>query len=81
MLEKGVDPKTFYPKPTANKYSSLKWSLLLISVSIGLFFASILEKDLELEEGAQFAMVLFFGGLGLLTYFFIVRKNDENGDK
>ena len=50
-------------------------------MALGLFFASILEKDLELKDGAQFAMVLFFGGLGLLTYFFIVRKNDENGDK
>ena len=81
MLEKGVDPKTFYPKPTANKYSSLKWSLLLIGVAIGLFFAAVLDSSTDLEEGAQFAMVLLFGGLGLLTYFFIVKNNDENGDK
>ena len=81
MLEKGVDPKNFCSKPTSNKYASLKWSLLLIGVAIGLFFASVIDKTTDLEEGAQFAMVLLFGGLGLLTYYFIVRKNDENGDK
>jgi hypothetical protein len=79
MLEKGVDPKTFYPKPTANKYASLKWSLLLIGVAIGLFFASLIEKSSDLGEGAQFAMVLLFGGLGLLTYFFIIKDKPQDG--
>lgn len=80
MLEKGVDPKTFCPRPTANKYASLKWSLLLIGVALGLLFASILDTSNALNEGAQFAMVLFFGGLGLLVYYFIIRKNDKDGD-
>lgn len=80
MLEKGVDPKTFCPKPTANKFASLKWSLLLIGVALGLLFASILDSSSELNEGAQFAMVIFFGGLGLLVYYFIIRKNDKDGD-
>ena len=79
MLEKGVDPRTFCPKPTANKFASLKWSLLLIGVAIGLFIGSVIEHSTDLEEGAQFAMVLLFGGLGLLAYFFIVRKNDQDG--
>lgn len=80
MLEKGVDPKTFCPKPTANKFASLKWSLLLIGVALGLFFASLIESGTDLQEGAQFAMVIFFGGLGLLVYYFIIRKNDKDGD-
>jgi hypothetical protein len=80
MLEKGVDPKTFYPKPMANKYASLKWSLLLIGIAIGLFFASVIDSTTDLQEGAQFAMVLLFGGLGLLVYFFIAKKNDKDGD-
>jgi len=79
MLEKGVDPKAFYPKPTANKLASLKWSLLLIGVAIGLFFASLIDHNTDLEEGAQFAMVLLFGGLGLLVYYFIVKNNDQDG--
>jgi hypothetical protein len=79
MLEKGVDPKSFFPKPTANKYASLKWSLLLIGVAIGLFFAAVIDHNTNLAEGAQFALVLFFGGLGLLVYFFIVKKNDQDG--
>jgi len=81
MIEKGVDPKTFWPKPTSNKFASLKWSLLLIGVAIGLFIGAVIQKSTDLEEGAQFAMVLLFGGLGLLTYYFIVKKNDQAGDK
>lgn len=81
MIEKGVDPNTFFPKPTTNKFASLKWSLVLIGLAIGLFLASIVDHYTELEEGAQFAMVLLFGGLGLLFYYFIIRKNDKNGDK
>jgi hypothetical protein len=81
MLEKGVDPRTFCPRPTANKYASLKWSMLLIGIAVGLIFAAIVDSATDLQEGAQFGMVLLFGGLGLLTYYFIVRKNDENGDK
>jgi hypothetical protein len=81
MLEKGIDPNTFYPKPTSNKNAALKWSLLIIGVAVGLLFGSILKTSTDLEEGAQFAMVLLFGGLGLLLYFLIVKKNDKDGDK
>jgi len=80
MLEKGVDPKSFYPKPTTNRYSSLKWALLMIGVGLGFLFGGILSDFTGDEEPIFFAMILLFGGLGLLTYFFIA-KNDKSGDQ
>jgi len=76
MLEKGVDPQIFYPKPTSNKFASLKWALLMIGVGLGFLIGGFLSDFTDAEEPIFFSMTLLFGGLGLLTYFFIVRKND-----
>ena len=76
MLEKGVDPQIFCQKPTSNKFASLKWALLMIGVGLGFFAGGILSDLTDAEEPMFFAMILLFGGLGLLTYYFIVRKNE-----
>jgi len=80
MLEKGVDPQTFYPKPTANRYASLKWALLMIGIGLGFLFGGIISDFTDAEEPIFFSMILLFGGLGLLVYFFVA-KNDKSGDK
>ncbi|RPH27281.1 MAG: hypothetical protein EHM93_19295 [Bacteroidales bacterium] len=81
MLEKGVDPKTFYPRPTTNRYSSLKWGLLMVGIGLGILFGGFLSNYMEDEGPAIFSMIMLFGGLGLLVYFLIAKKNDPDGDK
>ena len=76
MLEKGVDPQMFCPKPTSNKFASLKWALLMIGVGLGFLMGSLMSDYVGDKEPIFFAMILLFGGLGLLTYYFIVKKND-----
>lgn len=76
MLEKGVDPQMFCSKPTSNKYASLKWALLMIGVGLGFLVGSLMSDYVGEKEPIFFATILLFGGLGLLTYYFIVKKND-----
>lgn len=75
LIEKGTDASIFY----SNKRSdpSLKYGLLLIGVAVGMiignaFAMSSLFAD---EEVAYFSMVFLFGGLSLVIYYFINRRN------
>lgn len=81
MIEKGVNPKDFLSaslKP--NPYGILKWALLLVGLGFGLFIGSVLEAYTTIkEEPAYFASALFFGGLGLVVAFMILKKADQQG--
>ena len=80
MLEKGVDPKSFYPQPTTNRYASLKWALLMIGIGLGFLVGGFLSDYVHDEAPVIFSMVLIFGGLGLLVYYFVA-KDDKSGGK
>ena len=74
MIEKGADPRDLISEKP-NKYSVLKWSLLLLGVGLGLFIGSLLESYTTLpDEAGYFASALFFGGLGLFAAFLIASK-------
>lgn len=78
MIENGVDPKDFMAKPKSRSNSAaiITWGLLLVGVGLGLFFGSILETYTDIqEEPAYFACALLFGGLGLVSAYFITRRN------
>lgn len=81
LIEKGADANMFYTPKKQNPLAVLKWALLIIGVAIGLFIASLIDYYTDMEEAIYFAMILLFGGLGLLTYYFIARRNVQNGDK
>ena len=73
---------------------ALKISLLLIGVGLGLLVAAFLQlpiangdidliKSRDFQNGyavIYFASVAMFGGLGLLTAYFIEMKNNRKGD-
>ena len=61
-----------------NPYSTLKWGILLTMVGIGLFIGILLD-EMGFKESLTGVMVLLFGGLGFLIYFFVVRNKFSNG--
>jgi flagellar basal body-associated protein FliL len=78
LIEKGLSPeevKAYFAdvnqKPV-NKYSSLKWGILLTFLGIGIFAANLLEEFYDIEEGVMMGMIIFCAGVGLLVYFSIV---------
>lgn len=53
-----------------NPLSSLKWGILLSMVGIGLFFGILLDEA-GFKESLSGVMVLLFGGLGFIIYYFV----------
>lgn len=82
LIEKGVDASklNYFKKQTTA--ASLKYGLLLIGIAIGLFLGNVLSCTTELQqEVAYFSMVFIFGGLALVIFHFIDKKNkNETGE-
>ena len=77
MIEKGMNPKEFANRPAP--YRNLKWGLLLMGSGVGLLLAYLLDLfsvAIDGEENATiyFALIAIFGGLGLITSYWIEKK-------
>ena len=76
MLQNGLNPKAhnLLPQP----YQNLKWGLLLMGAGLGLFLAYIFDNYVLPHNGDNeaiyFALVAFFGGLGLIISYLIEKK-------
>ncbi|MGI4020680.1 MAG: DUF6249 domain-containing protein [Janthinobacterium lividum] len=84
MIERGMDPRTDLPKQRqVNPAFSLTFGLLLIGSGLGLFIAYIMDFFVFRDQGIldspaiYFALIAFFGGLGLLISYFIERKSNQ----
>ncbi len=74
LLEKGADPSIFQEQKR-EKFTSLKYGLLLIGVAIGIFMGNILKTATDMEpEAGYFSMVCLFGGLSLVISYFLGKK-------
>ncbi|HOP04166.1 MAG TPA: hypothetical protein PL017_02880 [Tenuifilaceae bacterium] len=76
MIERGVDPSIFIRKPTGNASTALKYGLFITGIALGIFAGSLLDLYSQIEDGAAYiSMIFLFGGLGLLAFYIIERKN------
>lgn len=77
MIEKGADPAILYRKPSSNRFSALKWGLLLIGLGLGFGIGGIIDSRIEADGPIPyFSMILLFGGLGLFAYYSITKGKD-----
>ena len=92
LIEKGLSPdevKQYFQNPyyvkEKNKYSALKWGMLLAFVGLGFFISEMLMEFTDVSDGITPALLLFFAGLAFLFYYLIVSKkrngNQVNGAK
>ena len=57
---------------------TLKIGLLLIGLGIGVILGNIVAQYSLLEEPTSYiSMILIFGGLGLISYYLIEKKNKD----
>ena len=81
MLEKGI-PFPQKQSYNVNPASALRWGFLSLGAGVGLFIAILLGQTMpEINEDPLFfAMLLIFGGLGLLiSYIFQLRLDEKFG--
>jgi len=78
MIERGMEPDNNLPaQRRSNPAFSLTFGLLLIGSGLGLFIAYMINHyALSDEENPAifFSLIAFFGGIGLLTSYFIEKR-------
>ncbi len=77
LIESGRDARIFKPeRDDSNR--SLKYGMVSVMAGLGLLIASVLERLGMPGEVAYFSMVLIFGGMGLLAYYFSLKARRES---
>lgn len=77
MIEKGLTPPQ-KDSTRVNPASALRWGCLFMGVGLGIFIANIIDSMRDDRNDAIYpALILFFGGLGLLISYYIQLKLDE----
>jgi len=82
LIEKGADASLFHKGAEGLKFSfswakfTLKIGMLAMGIAIGIIVAAILVQASVIDEDALYpAMIFFFGGLSLVLFYLIDRKN------
>jgi len=76
MIEKGM---TLPQKQRANvnPAAALRWGCLFVGVGLGIFVANMIASVKQDTEALYPALIMIFGGAGLLVSYFIQLKLDE----
>lgn len=77
MIEKGMDVSLLTKKSENSSpinFWVIKVGLLMVGIAIGVFLGSLASKGLMDEDEAYPTMILLFGGLALLSSYFLEKK-------
>ncbi len=82
LIEKGADASLFNTGKEAVKWNfswskfTLKIGMLAMGIAVGIMIAAIMAQSQILDEDALYpSMIFFFGGLSLVLFYIIDRKN------
>lgn len=78
MIEKGMNPleNQLLRRNRISPDNTLRFGLLLVGAGVGLLIGAILEPYFH-NDGIQVALIMIFGGAGLLLSYAIQVKNDK----
>lgn len=79
IIDKGLKAEDYaalykHSARDAHPLSSLKWGLIFCLVGIGVLVGLWLRQTYSVEEGVFFGLIALGGGLGLLVFYAIARK-------
>lgn len=82
LIEKGADASLFSTGREGFRFSfawgkfTLKIGMLFMGIALGIIIGAIMSNAGMLNEGANYtSMIFFFGGLSLVLFYVIDRKN------
>lgn len=76
LIQHGKEATIF--KDTPNGSSGLKFGLLMVGIGLGILAGMMLESVLDTDSPVpHFSMMLILGGAGLITYYSILKKKDD----
>lgn len=78
LIASGKDATIFdYGKP--KHYLSLKYGMLLVGLAVGVLLGNVLDANTQMPEAVcYFSMILLFGGLSLMLFYFIQKNNIDD---
>ena len=75
LIEKGANPELFKSMSNENAgFRRFKNGLFLIGIAIGVLAGYYLSEGGMKEEPAYFSMIFLFGGIALVSSFFMQKK-------
>ncbi|MCY1634368.1 DUF6249 domain-containing protein [Marinifilum sp. D737] len=78
LIEKGMDISLLQGEKKCSTLESLKYGIVLIGLAAGILIGNILDAFTRLnEEVSYFSMIFLFGGLALLIFYSIAKKQQE----
>jgi di/tricarboxylate transporter len=84
IIEKGFTPeeaKKFFnesEKKPRNRFSALKWGIILLFLGAGIFLSNILSQFYDFGDGILIGLVILFLGAGYLIYYLIISRTLKN---
>lgn len=79
LIERGATAAEVYGARKVSHELALKNGLFLIGFALGLFIAAVINEITSINAvAAYFACPLFFGGLGLVAYYIIHKRNERS---
>lgn len=79
LIQHGADASSLKMDKESN--GSLKFGLLLIGIAVGILLGNLLSESTSMqEEVAYFAMTFICGGISLLIYYMITKKQAKEDE-
>ncbi len=77
LIQHGKEASIF--KENRNGSSGLKFGLLMVGIGLGILVGMMIESVMQTDSPVpHFSMMLILGGAGLITYYLITKKKEED---
>ena len=78
LIEKGLSVEILATATKDRTQESLKYGILLVGLAIGILIGNILDEYTRMsQEVSYFSMIFLFGGLALLAFYSLAKKDKE----
>jgi NAD/NADP transhydrogenase beta subunit len=78
LIEKGLSAEILATATKDRTQESLKYGILLVGLAVGILVGNILDEYTRMsEEVSYFSMIFLFGGLALLAFYSLAKKEKE----